>query len=311
MTPFGGRRRVGVGANKHRLEFFDDGAHEDGDAGDGLFGAVFMNTQDGGSFSVTAELIGEYVQERRSRDHVKPRTTNRDLQLLKLMFNRVIDAKRWAKVLENPVCYVKLASETDQRVRYLDQEEIRSLIDACDEHIRPIVLTALRTGMRRGELFRLTWSDINFERGFILIRDPKSGRDQEIPLNAQARQVLDTHPKADSPYVFPGRNGRQRTDIRKQVNLIKERAGLPNNFRALHGLRHVFASTLASSGKVDMYTLQKLLTHKSPTMTQRYAHLRDEALRSASDLAGELLEHQMGNQENKSVSSGAEGLKNE
>ena len=58
-------------------------------------------------------------------------------------------------------------------------------------------------------------------------------------------------------------------DIKKQVNRIKERAGLPSNFRALHGLRHVYASMLASSGEVDLYTLQKLLTHKSQAMTQR------------------------------------------
>ena len=83
--------------------------------------------------------------------------------------------------------------------------------------------------------------------------------------------------------------GRQRTDIKKQVNKIKERAGIPRDFRALHGLRHVYASMLASSGKVDMYTLQKLLTHKSPLMTQRYAHLRDEALKKASDLAGDII----------------------
>jgi site-specific recombinase XerD len=57
----------------------------------------------------------------------------------------------------------------------------------------------------------------------------------------------------------------------------------------MHGLRHVFASHLASSGKVDLYTLQRLLTHKTPGMTQRYAHLRDETLRAASNLAGAVL----------------------
>jgi len=73
------------------------------------------------------------------------------------------------------------------------------------------------------------------------------------------------------------------------VNEIKKKAGLPKDFRPLHGLRHVFASMLASSGKVDMYALQKLLTHKSPSMTQRYAHLRDETLKRASALAGDLI----------------------
>jgi integrase len=147
---------------------------------------------------------------------------------------------------------------------------------------------ALYTGMRRGELFRLQWQDIDFERGFIYIRTPQGGADQKIPLNTVAREVLENHPRL-SEFVFPGRGGKQRVDITKQVNRIKEAAGLPKDFRALHGLRHVYASMLASSGQVDLYTLQKLLTHKSPAMTQRYAHLRDEALRRASDLAGDLL----------------------
>ncbi len=78
-------------------------------------------------------------------------------------------------------------------------------------------------------------------------------------------------------------------NIGKQVAKIRDNAGLPSDFRPLHGLRHVYATMLASSGKVDMYTLQKLLTHKTPQMTQRYAHLRDEALKRAANLAGDLL----------------------
>jgi len=79
-------------------------------------------------------------------------------------------------------------------------------------------------------------------------------------------------------------------DINHQVSRIKQRAGLPEAFRAIHGLRHVYASMLASSGGVDMYTLQKLMTHKSAAMTQRYAHLRDDALKRAADVAGDIFE---------------------
>ncbi|UCG12225.1 MAG: tyrosine-type recombinase/integrase, partial [Deltaproteobacteria bacterium] len=86
--------------------------------------------------------------------------------------------------------------------------------------------------------------------------------------------------------------GQQRVTIDHAARRIRKRAGLPKDFRPLHGLRHVYASMLASSGKVDMYTLQKLLTHKSPQMTQRYAHLRDEALQKAANLAAELV-HQV------------------
>lgn len=79
-------------------------------------------------------------------------------------------------------------------------------------------------------------------------------------------------------------------------------AGLPQDFRALHGLRHVYASMLASSGQVDLYTLQKLLTHKISAMTMPYAHLRDEALRKAANLAGNLIEQ---------LANGAADLKKE
>jgi len=91
-------------------------------------------------------------------------------------------------------------------------------------------------------------------------------------------------------YVFVTKTSKPFVDICRRVNRIKRAAGIPDDFRALHGLRHVYASVLASSGQVDMYTLQKLLTHKSPLMTQRYAHLRDETLRQASTLAGNIIE---------------------
>jgi integrase len=144
--------------------------------------------------------------------------------------------------------------------------------------------------MRKGEIFKLRWQDVDFERGFIHIRHPKGGPDQKIPLNDAARQVFEEHPRSEeSEFVFPGRDQQARRNTHKQVNRIKARARLPADFRPMHGLRHVYASMLASSGQVDMYTLQKLLTHKSPTMTQRYAHLRDDALRRASELAGDLV----------------------
>ena len=149
----------------------------------------------------------------------------------------------------------------------------------------------LYTVMCRSELFRLKWEHINFNRGFIRIVDPKGGPNQEIPLNDAARELLMSHPKTKSEYVFPGKDGKQRVEIRKPVNRIKKQAELPLDFRPLLGLRHVYASMLASSGEVDLYTLQKLLTHKSPQMTQRYAHLRDGALKKASNLAGELIKN--------------------
>lgn len=185
----------------------------------------------------------------------------------------------------------------------LTPEQLQNLLIAIDEdfhpHAGPIMKMALFTGLRRSELFRLQWDHIDLQRGFINIVDPKGGPDQKIPLNDAVRVLLEFHPKTNSPYVFPGRGGGQRTNIARQINRIKKNAGLPKDFRPLHGLRHVYASMLASSGQVDMYVLQKLLTHKDHTMTQRYAHLRDDALKRASELAGTIIQ----------AASGTEGAK--
>jgi integrase len=189
---------------------------------------------------------------------------------------------------------IEMPKVNNLKTEDLTPTQLSNLLEVLDQdpnvQVANLMRLALFTGMRRGELFKLKWNDIDFERGFIFVRDPKGGPDQKIPLNEAARQLLETHPKKESPYVFPGRKGGMRTDVNKAVNRIKNKAGLPKDFRPLHGLRHFFASMLASSGKVDMYTLQKLLTHKSPQMTQRYAHLRDDTLRRAADLAGELIQ---------------------
>ncbi len=189
--------------------------------------------------------------------------------------------------------HIQKPEVNNEKTEDLSPEQLTKLLGAIDKDTNlptaNMMKLALFTGMRRGEMFKLKWKDVNFERGFINLKDPKGGPDQKIPLNDAARDLLKSHPKTRSLYVFPGRWGRHRPDVRYQVNRIRDNAGLPKDFRALHGLRHTYASMLASSGEVELYTLQKLLTHKSPLMTQRYAHLRDDALRRASEVAGNII----------------------
>ena len=168
--------------------------------------------------------------------------------------------------------YIRLA-------KLLDEEE--------DIQASNLLRLALFTGMRRGELFKLKWKDINFIRKNISIKDPKSGLDETIPLNEMALSVLNNHEKEESEFVFPGLRGNQRKTTPRPLRRIIKKAGL-SNFRPFQGLRHAYASTLASSGKVDLYAIQQLLTHKSPSMTQRYAHLRNEALMEASNVISDL-----------------------
>jgi integrase len=189
---------------------------------------------------------------------------------------------------------IEMPKVNNLKTEDLTPEQLSKLLEAldADHDIQAVnfMRMALVTGMRRSELLKLKWEHLNFDKGFINIINPKGGKDQTIPMNQSARIILENHPRTGSPFVFPGRNGGERTNFTRPINRIRKRAGLPAEFRPMHGLRHTFASMLASSGQVDLYTLQKLLTHKNPAMTQRYAHLRDEALRRASDLAGDLID---------------------
>jgi len=192
----------------------------------------------------------------------------------------------------------------------LNDEQVKRFFAAIEADpnldARDIMRLALFTGMRRGELFKLKWEDIDFERGFIRIIGPKGGTDQVIPMNVRAREVLQARPRT-SDYIFPGKDGGRRTSFQKALRRIRDAAGLPKSFRPLHGLRHAYASMLASSGEVDLYTLQRLLTHKSPAMTQRYAHLRDDALKRA----GAVIDRLLFNSEGKQTDESSEKQKND
>lgn len=181
---------------------------------------------------------------------------------------------------------LKTESMTDEQLRLY----LAALDAEPDQNGAAIFRLALLTGIRKTALLSLEWSDINFEAGYIRLRGEhaKKGRTEYLPLTDAAREVLEKVERTQSPYVFPGRNGERRTDCRRMGRRVRDKAGL-TDFRPMHGLRHSFASALASSGKVDLYTLQKLLTHESPQMTQRYAHLADEALKRAAGVADEWL----------------------
>jgi integrase len=231
----------------------------------------------------------------------QPGTVKNVLELLRRLVN--FAAKK--QLCPKASFTIEMPRANNLKTEDLGPDQLARLLEAITQDTNfqaaNFMKMVLFTGMRRGELFRLQWQDVDFDRGFIHIRDPKGGQDQKIPLNQEARDLLEAHLRTGSPYVFPGRGGKMRVDITKQVNRIKEAAGLPKDFRALHGLRHVYASMLASSGQVDLYTLQKLLTHKSPAMTQRYAHLRDEALKRASDLAGNLITQAVNGKRSKAL----------
>lgn len=231
----------------------------------------------------------------------KPQTAKNVLALLKRICKYGVD-----NGLSSPLPFrIKLDKVNNQTTEDLDPEEIKSLLEAIyedeDFYGAAIVWMCLFTGMRVGELLKLEWRDVDFRKEIITLRDPKGKQDQHLPISQEVHDFLNSMKRfPGSSFVFPNDDGEMRSTNRYAASRIKRRAGLPEEFRYHHGLRHVFASNLASSGKCDMYTLQKLLTHKSPGMTQRYAHLRDRTLRDASNLAATIV-HDAVNQASSKV----------
>lgn len=193
--------------------------------------------------------------------------------------------------------YFEMPKVDNQKTEVLTDEQLKRLLIALDEEenqdAAALIRLALVTGMRKGSLLALRWNDCDFERNIITLRgdSAKKGTTDYIPMTPAAKSVLESIQDKSSDYVFPGKNGGQRSDYRRIARRVKQKAELPEDFRPLHGLRHNYASRLASSGEVELYTLQRLLTHSSPQMTQRYAHLRDETLMKAAKLADGMLEN--------------------
>ena len=226
-----------------------------------------------------------------------PQTTKHILALLKRLVNFGVK-KALCPALSFTIEMPEVNNIKDDS---LSDDQLKALLKAIEKDDHPqagnIMLLALFTGMRRGSLFNLKWSDIDFEKGFITLMDPKPGKDDIIPLNDQARAILKSHTQTDSDYVFPGRKGKKRTNAQKSINKIKKAAGLPKETRPLHSLRHTFASLAVSSGKIDLYTLQKLTTHKTFSQLQRYAHLADKRIKQGGNAAGNAIEKAMKNKE--------------
>ena len=241
-----------------------------------------------------SEKKKQALAEKAAKREKKPYAIGTVVSVLSL-FRRIASfgvKRRLCAGLSFPVTIPKGAK---QKTENMSDEQMARYIRTCREWPDPqegnFQLFALYTGLRRSEVAKLKWSDIDAQ-GFILLRDPKSGQDERIPLNDAAAELLRDHPRDErSEYVFTGEKGgpRGQRQIGESSRAIRDAVGLPADFRPNHGLRHTFASHLASSGAVDILLLSKLLTHKGVAVTMRYSHLTDAALKRGSNVMSRIV----------------------
>ncbi len=187
----------------------------------------------------------------------------------------------------NPASGVEVRRPDDARDRFLSATEIRSLNKALEakaaseerrvrnvfRRLRLIVLIALTTGMRMGEIFRLSWTDVDFETGLIAVRARlKNGKLRFVPMAPELAAQFERYTRADGELTFPPKSGAkgERQRVERSFRTILHLAAI-SNFR-FHDLRHTFASWYMMNGG-DLYELAKILGHSNIKMTERYAKL--------------------------------------
>lgn len=171
--------------------------------------------------------------------------------------------------------------EHNQIDRWLTANEEERLMASSPLWLREIIIFALNTGMRKGEILSLQWRDVDFARSVLVVMKSKNRERRTLPLNSRVFELLmEKHHKRNtgSDFVFSTSHSTRITDrnLSRAFYVAMEKAEL-ENFR-FHDLRHTFATRLVQAG-VDLYKVQRLLGHKTPAMTQRYAHHSPESLR--------------------------------
>ncbi len=235
-------------------------------------------------------LLEQYQTERLQKGN-KPATANRLLATLKHMFTKAVDWEMVEEAALRRVRKAKFLEENNRRLRFLSVEECQALIEACIPHLRPIVVTALHTGMRRSEILGLTWDRVDLKHGFLLLDQTKNGERREVPIDGTLRQTLgelfqgtkERPRRVDVPYVFYDLTTRVDSESGEVISVAKAYKDVKRSFASacrkakirdfhFHDMRHTFASQMVMSGQ-DITTVQELLGHKHLTMTLRYAHL--------------------------------------
>lgn len=218
-----------------------------------------------------------------------PATANRHLALLSAIMRKALE---WNVIDVNPCQGVKQFKENNSRQAFLNMEQIGRYVLALEADENKVAAGALKlallTGARRGEVLSAKHADVHLDQGVWLLPMTKNGRSRNVSLSVEARNLISSLPRhPDSPWLFPGyldpmKPAHNITKTHKRALFV---AKLPPSTR-IHDLRHTNASVMASSGAINLMTIQKNLGHSTPEMSLRYAHLADKTALEAASYVG-------------------------
>lgn len=228
--------------------------------------------------SLTTEKIQQFYNERMAQ--TSPSTANRHFTTLRAVINKAITLKLYQG--GNPCIGVVKQKENPARTRYLTKEEIQSLLTFVSERSQQLIAFAVSTGMRRSEILRVSWQDIDLSNDIIHIYESKSGNKREVPIMPSLKQILLSMEHKPAGKLFPFTAKMLEYDFKHAL----KQAGITGV--RFHDLRHTFASHFMMSGG-SLTDLQHILGHFDLKLTQRYAHLSPTYLRKSIMVVNDLL----------------------
>jgi site-specific recombinase XerD len=228
-------------------------------------------------------MINDY-KVKRLQQGLRPASVNRELATMKKAFNLAL--KEWQWIPSNPVSRIALERENNKRDRWLTPDEETRLLKASPAWLRDFILFALNTGMRLGEILSLSWRGVDLDRKTVTVFESKNDEKRTIPINDSTVKMLKRMGKVrsiktDLVFYSSCHTKLDARNVRRDFQEALKKARI-EDFR-FHDLRHTFATRLVQNG-VDIYKVQTLLGHKTPSMTQRYAHHYPESLRDGVDM---------------------------
>jgi integrase len=226
---------------------------------------------------ITPALLAEY-REKLAQGEKQPRSNATVVRYMAALSHAfTIAVREWEWLEDSPMRKVSKPKEPRGRVRFLSDEERTRLLDACQVSHNPslytVVVLALATGARKGELLSLRWPDVDLKRGTLTFHQTKNGERRAVPLTGQALALMQQHAKVrrlNTQLVFPDATGTRPLSLRDAFEGAVVRAGI-SDFH-FHDLRHTFASYLAMNG-ASLLEIAEALGHKTLAMVKRYAHL--------------------------------------
>jgi len=236
----------------------------------------------------------DYKKKRReackqgSKEKISGKTVNRELACLRHMFNKAID---WGFIRVNPIARIELYREKKRERIILKREEADLLIKLASEPAKTAIMIALHTGARTSEALSLRWSDIDFEKNDVRIREQKT-EERHIPLSSELKEHLIYKDQLSDWIIYNKQSGSHYTDIRKQFNKARDKViqELTDRTRidkikklGFYDLRHTFGTWLGET-KTNPFVIKELMGHKNIQTTMKYVHIREDAKRKAVEL---------------------------